>query len=242
MGQIVKRKKKGRPPKADLAKRGSSPPASSEPELRRSHRRRNVRYNIDYDDYIDEDFEEEDEEEERRRERKLKLVLKLNQGQEAEPPSPPPPMPPSRGRGVSSASARGRHAEKEEVEEREEEEDDEEEEEEEEESERRKKKIKKRRINGGDEVDHDDDEEVDDDNEDDDRGDGDAEVCTKSFLLIYQERGRKLKQAKTLKHEKKRKIKIKIVLHLFDAIVWREMREFGEENNGRRSTVKRKNY
>ncbi|XVF03841.1 hypothetical protein REPUB_Repub05bG0027600 [Reevesia pubescens] len=173
MGQIVKRKKKGRPSKADLAKRGSSPAAPSEQELRRSHRRRNVRYNIDYDDYIDEDFEDEDEEEERRREKKLKLVLKLNQGEEAEPPSPPPSQ--SRGRSVSSA--RGRHEVKEEVED-EEEEDDEEEEEEEEESDRRKKKIKKIRINGGDEVDHEDDEEeeVDDDEDDDDHGDADAEV------------------------------------------------------------------
>ncbi|XP_022716885.1 uncharacterized protein LOC111275667 [Durio zibethinus] len=172
MGQIVKRKKKGRPSKADLAKRGSSPAVASEPELRRSHRRRNVRYNIDYDDYLDEDLEEEDEEEERRREKKLKLVLKLNQGQEAEPPSPPP-MPPSRGLGVSSAH--GRHAVEEELEE--EEEDDEEEEEEEEESEK-KKKIKKRRINGGDEVDHDDDDDdgVDDDEEDDDHGDCDVEM------------------------------------------------------------------
>ncbi|XVF77410.1 hypothetical protein PTKIN_Ptkin14bG0040700 [Pterospermum kingtungense] len=173
MGQIVKRKKKGRPSKADLAKRSSSPAATSEQELRRSLRRRNVRYNIDYDDYLDEDFEEEDEEEERRREKKLKLVLKLNQGQEAEPPSPPPSDPPvSRGRGVPSSAARGRRAVKEEVEEGDDEEDDddddEEEEEEEEKSERRKRKIKKRRINGGDEVDHDDDDEIDGDDEDED--------------------------------------------------------------------------
>ncbi|OMO83488.1 hypothetical protein CCACVL1_11383 [Corchorus capsularis] len=170
MGQIVKRKKKGRPSKADLAKRGSSPAAKSEPEPRRSHRRRNVRYNIDYDDYLDEDFEDEDEEEERRREKKLKLVLKLNQGQEDEPPSPP--LPPSRGRGVSSAPARGRHV-KEEVEE-EEEDDDKEEEEEEDESERRRKKIKKRRINSGDEVDHEDDDEEVDDDKDDDHGDAEG--------------------------------------------------------------------
>ncbi|XP_007020786.2 PREDICTED: uncharacterized protein LOC18593479 [Theobroma cacao] len=167
MGQIVKRKKKGRPSKADLAKRGSSPAAQSETELRRSHRRRNVRYNIDYDDYLDEDFEEEDEEEERRREKKLKLVLKLNQGQEAEPPSPPS-LPPSRGRGVSSAAARGRRAGRKEVEEEEVEDD------EEEESEKRKKKIKKRRINGGDEIDHDDYEEEVDHDEDDDHGDAEG--------------------------------------------------------------------
>ncbi|EEF32463.1 uncharacterized protein LOC8276725 isoform X2 [Ricinus communis] len=63
MGQIVKRKKKGRPSKADLARRsssGQSPAASTEKiDRRRSLRRRNVRYNnfIDYDDYLDE-FEE----------------------------------------------------------------------------------------------------------------------------------------------------------------------------------------
>ena len=186
MGQIVKRKKKGRPSKADLAKRGSSAAAPVAPDLRR----RNVRYNIDYDD----DFEEKDE---RRREKKLKLVLKLNQGQEGEPPSPP--LPPSRGRGVSSAAALGRHAVKDEVEE---------EEEEDEESERRKKTIKKRRIDGGDE-----EEEVDDD-EDDDHGDGDAEVCTKSFVRVYQQQ---LKASENT--EKLKKKKIKIVSVFFDVIV-----------------------
>ncbi|KAJ8763685.1 hypothetical protein K2173_003157 [Erythroxylum novogranatense] len=89
MGQIVKRKKKGRPSKADLARRGTHSPAekAAEPDRRRSLRRRNVRYNnfIDFDDYLDEEFEGEEEEEEdeeegdeRRREKKLKLVLKLN--------------------------------------------------------------------------------------------------------------------------------------------------------------------
>ncbi|GMI63759.1 bromodomain-containing protein 13 [Hibiscus trionum] len=175
MGQIVKRKKKGRPSKADLAKRGSSPSAPAESELRRSHRRRNVRYNIDFDDYLDEDFEEEDDEEERRREKKLKLILKLNQDQEADPPSP---LPHGRGRVIVPSSARGRRTAKEEVEE---EEDDAEEEDEEEESERRKRKIKKRRINVRDEVDDDDEEEqqVDDDEEeeeDDGHVDVDAEM------------------------------------------------------------------
>ncbi|KAK8643951.1 hypothetical protein V6N13_013228 [Hibiscus sabdariffa] len=176
MGQIVKRKKKGRPSKADLAKRGSSPSAPAESELRRSHRRRNVRYNIDFDDYLDEDFEEEDDEEERRRKKKLKLIL--NQDQESDPPSPPlAPLLPGRGRViVSSSSARGRRTMKEEVEE---EEDDAEEDDEEEENERRKRKIKKRRINVRDEVDDDDEEEqVDDDDEEegDGRGDVDAEM------------------------------------------------------------------
>lgn len=86
MGQIVKRKKKGRPSKADLARRAEEV-AAAEMDLRRSLRRRNVRYNIDYDDYLDED-DEEDEEDERRRERKLKLLMKLNQGSELPAPAP----------------------------------------------------------------------------------------------------------------------------------------------------------
>ncbi|XP_040985914.1 uncharacterized protein LOC121234155 [Juglans microcarpa x Juglans regia] len=81
MGQIVKRKKKGRPSKADLARRAVESAAVAEADVRRSHRRRNVRYNIDYDDYLDEDDEDE-EEDQRRREKKLKLVVKLNQGSE----------------------------------------------------------------------------------------------------------------------------------------------------------------
>ncbi|KAG2682301.1 hypothetical protein I3760_11G185500 [Carya illinoinensis] len=81
MGQIVKRKKKGRPSKADLARRAVESAAVAEPDVRRSHRRRNVRYNIDFDDFLDEDDEDE-EEDQRRREKKLKLVVKLNQGSE----------------------------------------------------------------------------------------------------------------------------------------------------------------
>ncbi|XP_039171293.1 uncharacterized protein LOC104450249 [Eucalyptus grandis] len=87
MGQIVKRKKKGRPPKSDLAKRSPRPPPAPEPDVRRSLRRRSVRYNfIDYDDYIDDEYEldeEEEEEDERRRAKKLKLVVKLDQGRVA---------------------------------------------------------------------------------------------------------------------------------------------------------------
>ncbi|CAJ2666354.1 unnamed protein product [Trifolium pratense] len=46
-GQIVRRKKKGRPSKADLARRSSqSPITTSQNDLRRSRRRRNVKYNI----------------------------------------------------------------------------------------------------------------------------------------------------------------------------------------------------
>jgi len=86
MGQIVRRKKKGRPSKADLARRSSQSPATTQSDLRRSRRRRNVRYPIiDFDDYLDEDEEEEEDEDERRREKKkLKLVEKLNQGVDEE--------------------------------------------------------------------------------------------------------------------------------------------------------------
>lgn len=80
MVQIVK-KKKGRPSKSDLARRSTADVAETERDLRRSHRRRSVRYNIDYDDYLDDD--DEDEEDERRREKKLKLVLKLPHSESA---------------------------------------------------------------------------------------------------------------------------------------------------------------
>ncbi|XP_059662473.1 uncharacterized protein LOC132308415 [Cornus florida] len=87
MGQIVKRKKKGRPSKADLARRAAVT-AAQERDLRRSVRRRNVRYNFDIDDYIDDEYDEEDDEDEMRREKKLKLVLKL-QNQEGDSESAP---------------------------------------------------------------------------------------------------------------------------------------------------------
>ena len=87
MGQIVKRKKKGRPSKADLARRSGGGLTSSESEPRRSLRRRNVRYNVDFDDFLEEDDEDE-EEDERRREKKLKLVVKLNQGRDGTHLSP----------------------------------------------------------------------------------------------------------------------------------------------------------
>ncbi|XP_019196699.1 PREDICTED: uncharacterized protein LOC109190623 [Ipomoea nil] len=82
MGQIVKKRKKGRPSKADLAARRSSGSAAekSDGELRRSGRRRNVRYCFDIDDYLDDDDEylvDEEEEDESRREKKLELLLKL---------------------------------------------------------------------------------------------------------------------------------------------------------------------
>lgn len=134
MGQIVKRKKKGRPSKADLARRAVESAAAAEREVRRSLRRRNVRYNIDYDDYLDEDDEDEDEEDLRRREKKVKLVVKLNQGTE-----------------TTSPPARGNHA-------TEDDEEDEEEEMEEEEQHERKPMMKKRKINGQDDDNNDDDE------------------------------------------------------------------------------------
>ncbi|GAB2277773.1 hypothetical protein Dimus_012477 [Dionaea muscipula] len=92
MGQIVRKRKNGRPSKADLAGRHCTPasphPSSSEkPHLRRSNRRRSFRYSIiDYeDDYLDddddfkvEDDEDEEDDDQRRKEKKLKLVLKLH--------------------------------------------------------------------------------------------------------------------------------------------------------------------
>ncbi|KAH1100151.1 hypothetical protein AAZX31_13G051600 [Glycine max] len=79
----IARRKKGRPSKADLARRsGESPAAASQSDPRRSLRRRSVRYNIiDYDgDYLDDD----EEDERRRKKKKLKLMAKLNQDGEEE--------------------------------------------------------------------------------------------------------------------------------------------------------------
>lgn len=109
MVQIVKRKKKGRPSKADLARRSSdSPPAKSsetERQLRRSGRRRNVRYTFDFDDYIDEDFDYYDDDDENdRRDKKLMMLLKLQScGAES---------PPSATRRVSPSSSEGKAAKK----------------------------------------------------------------------------------------------------------------------------------
>ncbi|XP_047945257.1 uncharacterized protein LOC125191871 [Salvia hispanica] len=74
MGQVVKKKKKGRPAKAD--------PKQTERDLRRSHRRRSVKYVFDLDDYFDEDQVFADEEDQLRREKKLKHLLKLQSGGE----------------------------------------------------------------------------------------------------------------------------------------------------------------
>lgn len=134
MGQIVRRKKKGRPSKADLARRSAAgeSPATAEPEIRRSHRRRNVKYNIDYDDYLDEDDEDE-EEDERRREKKLKLVVKLSHEESA---------------GRNQTGPRGEHAPASGSEDEDEDEDG-----------AGERNHKKRRINGG----GDDEEEEQDD-------------------------------------------------------------------------------
>lgn len=152
MGQIVKRKKKGRPSKADLARRSGGGLTSSESEPRRSLRRRNVRYNIDYDDFLEEDDEDE-EEDERRREKKLKLVVKLNQGRDGTHLSPVD--------GLSRSEARDAHAPEYGSSASEGEEDEPE-----------RKPLKKRRIGGGGEEEDEDDDYDDqirgDENEDDD--------------------------------------------------------------------------
>ncbi|KAM1149343.1 hypothetical protein ACFX2B_029643 [Malus domestica] len=138
MGQIVRRKKKGRPSKADLARRSGELPAKptkKESDVRRSLRRRNVKYNIDYDDYLDEDDEEDEEEDERRREKKVKLVVKLDQ--------------------AGNRSARDSHAQDSGGDEDEDEED----------GESERKQQKRRRINGGDDSDKDDDG-IDEDDDD----------------------------------------------------------------------------
>ncbi|KAK1391856.1 Bromo domain-containing protein [Heracleum sosnowskyi] len=110
MVQIVQRKKKGRPSKSDLARRSSnSPPAKSsetERQLRRSGRRRNVRYTFDFDDYIDEDFDYYDDDDENdRRDKKLMMLLKLQSCGGAE-------SPPSSTRRASPSSSEGKAAKK----------------------------------------------------------------------------------------------------------------------------------
>ncbi|KAL0399210.1 UNVERIFIED_CONTAM: Ankyrin repeat, bromo and BTB domain-containing protein DDB [Sesamum radiatum] len=79
MAQIL-RKKKGRPPKVDPL---SIETPAAEPDLRRSHRRRNVKYVFGLDDYFDDEelFENEDL---HRREKKLKHLLKLQSSGELE--------------------------------------------------------------------------------------------------------------------------------------------------------------
>ncbi|RDX67290.1 Bromodomain and PHD finger-containing protein 3, partial [Mucuna pruriens] len=139
MGQIVRRKKKGRPSKADLARRSGESPASAQPDLRRSRRRRNVRYNIDYDDYLDEEEEDEEEDERRREKKKLKLVVKLNNHEEEDEDEDDDAP---RTRGVHAPEEKGEDDEEEEEgEEEEEEEENEEAEEHEEEREAKGRKV-----------------------------------------------------------------------------------------------------
>ncbi|CAL9243609.1 unnamed protein product [Arabidopsis halleri] len=157
MSQIARRRRKGRPSKADLAaRRSSSSPGESGYELRRGQRQRNVRYNFDFDDYFDEE-EEDDVEEERKRQKKLKQVLKLNQSRaRADPPI--------------KSRARVRHAS--DYEEEEDDEDDEAEEDEEDVSEKRQ--VKKRKISRHDEED-DEEEEKDYDVEEEEEDEADSE-------------------------------------------------------------------
>ncbi|KAL1206477.1 Transcription factor GTE9 [Cardamine amara subsp. amara] len=129
MSQIERRRRKGRPSKADLARRRSSSPGESGYELRRGQRRRNVRYNFDFDDYLDEE-EEEELEEEKRRQKKLKQVLKLNQ---------------SRARADPPIRSRARVSNSSDYEEEEEDEDEAEEDDGEDTSEKRQ--VKKRKLN-----------------------------------------------------------------------------------------------
>ncbi|KAI8552840.1 hypothetical protein RHMOL_Rhmol06G0299500 [Rhododendron molle] len=104
MGQIVKRKKKGRPSKADLALRAAAAAAETpEAAERRSLRRRNVRYTFDFDDYVDDD--ELEDEDSWRREKKLKLLLKLQQQSKEEEGGSGSESAPSRTRRVARAPA-----------------------------------------------------------------------------------------------------------------------------------------
>uniref|UniRef100_A0A0A0K3T1 Bromo domain-containing protein n=1 Tax=Cucumis sativus TaxID=3659 RepID=A0A0A0K3T1_CUCSA len=146
-----KRERNDREIRENLARRSGGGLTSSESEPRRSLRRRNVRYNIDYDDFLEEDDEDE-EEDERRREKKLKLVVKLNQGRDGTHLSPVD--------GVSRLEARDLHAPEYGSSASEGEEDEPE-----------RKPLKKRRIGGGEEEDEDDeyDDQIrGDENEDDD--------------------------------------------------------------------------
>ncbi|OVA03386.1 Bromodomain [Macleaya cordata] len=77
MGKIAKKKKKGRPSKADIARRsaGFTRNPVVESDNKRSVRHRNLTYTYDFDDEED----EEGSRRRRRREKKLKLVLRVQQ-------------------------------------------------------------------------------------------------------------------------------------------------------------------
>ncbi|XP_006346205.1 uncharacterized protein [Solanum tuberosum] len=155
MGQIVKTKKKGRPSKADLARRNAaveqseSASAKQERELRRSGRRRNVRYAFDIDDYLDDDeYFVEDDEDERGREKKLKHLLKLQSDEIGAESTPSRTRRVSVGPATSASSSDDGDG---------------------------RKPSKKRRINGDDdrdedEEDNDDEIEIENENDDEARG------------------------------------------------------------------------
>ncbi|KAL7130943.1 hypothetical protein ABFS83_13G166300 [Erythranthe nasuta] len=90
MGQIVKKKTKGRPKKADSISGVVHEAPPTERDLRRSHRRRNVKYFFDLDDYFDDDEIFENDEDQRRKQKQLKLLLKLESGGELAPAAPQP--------------------------------------------------------------------------------------------------------------------------------------------------------
>ncbi|KAI3688524.1 hypothetical protein L2E82_46154 [Cichorium intybus] len=76
MGQIVRRKRRGRPSNTDRARINNFTAPPSPVDRRRSRRRRNVIYNFDIDDYVDDDeFYDDEDEEVGRREKKLRLLL-----------------------------------------------------------------------------------------------------------------------------------------------------------------------
>ncbi|KAK1425130.1 hypothetical protein QVD17_20475 [Tagetes erecta] len=77
MGQIVRKKRRGRPSNIDRACRTSHLTPPSNIDRRSSRRRRNVRYHFNIDDYVDDnEFYSDDEDEDvRRREKKLRSFL-----------------------------------------------------------------------------------------------------------------------------------------------------------------------
>ncbi|CAN4104007.1 unnamed protein product [Withania somnifera] len=152
MGQIVKTKKKGRPSKADLARRNAgveqTESMKKDKELRRSGRRRNVRYAFDIDDYLDDDeYFIEDDEDERGKEKKLKLLLKL---QNDEGGAESTPSRTRRGPATSASS------------------------EDDEDSDGKRKHSKQRKINSNDDDDEENDDEIDNENEIENENDDEA--------------------------------------------------------------------
>ncbi|KAK1407022.1 hypothetical protein QVD17_38632 [Tagetes erecta] len=77
MGQIVRKKRRGRPSNIDRARRTSHLTPPSNIDRRTSRRRRNVRYHFNIDDYVDDDefYSDDEDEDVRRREKKLRSLL-----------------------------------------------------------------------------------------------------------------------------------------------------------------------